>query len=102
MLGVRHRGVRRLGALFLLALLSCPIALSGHRHPAAEPGTSRSCTICAATAHAPAVSAPALPQFALLPQGLSAEWLACTPPPSAERWTRGPRAPPSTSSPLVA
>jgi hypothetical protein len=55
--GLRHRA----SVLLLAALLLVPIALSGHNH--VSEGT-RPCSICAVTHHAPAVSAPAAPQFA--------------------------------------
>ena len=95
--------MRQLGALLLLALLCCPIALSGHTHPAGDlSGGQATCTVCAATAHAPALSPPALPQFVLLEQGDTTLRLLQAPPSVAERCTRGPRAPPAASSTLVA
>jgi hypothetical protein len=66
MLAVRHRRARKIGALFLLAVLCHPLAWSGHRHPAGDLGVSQSgCAVCTATAHAPALSPPAPPLLAL-------------------------------------
>lgn len=97
--GVRHRGARRFGALLLLALLWCPIALSGHRHLDSDLGASRAgCTMCAVTAHAPALGPSALPHFVLHQQGDIPALGASTPSALGEACTLGPRAPPRSSS----
>jgi hypothetical protein len=101
--GSRHRPLRHLGALCLLALLACPIALSGHMHAPGDIGASRaSCAVCAATAHAPAITAVTRPHFALVRQGAPSLQPVLTPPPVAETLTRGPRAPPTSFVTLAA
>lgn len=53
----RHRSVRRLQSLLLVALLLVPLAFSGHRHTdsAAQSG---SCATCLLVHHLPAAPAP--------------------------------------------
>src|SRR5581483_6917036 len=53
---VRRRGARLAGALSLIALLLVPAALATHVH--ADPLAARSCAVCVAAHHSPAVTSP--------------------------------------------
>ncbi len=100
---IRHRSVRQIGALFLLALLCCPLALSGHRHQPGDLGASRTaCAVCATTAHTPALNPPLIPAFALPLWGPTQMPPAVTPPAQVGTYTRAPRAPPASFATLVA
>jgi len=99
---VRQRGARSVGALFLLALLSLPLALSGHHHQLDDLSVGRTgCAICAVTAHAPVLSSPALPALELPLLGAIAAPPAPAPAARVALRTRAPRAPP-TSGTIVA
>jgi hypothetical protein len=102
MRGVPRRAGRQLGALFLLALLVCGLPVSGHSHHSGDLGTGGTgCAVCAARFHGPAISPSALPVFVLLQQGEVSNPPGAVQPAPAETGTRGPRAPPASST-LVA
>src|SRR5262249_12714746 len=86
------RGMRqRAGALLLVVLLLVPVAASAHRHGGLD--TRRSCAMCVAAHHSPAIVAPAT--------GAPAP-PAWTAPPSQPRSPRAGRAPPSPAPVSVA
>jgi hypothetical protein len=92
---IRHYRAHRIGALFLLAVLCHPLALSGHTHQPGELAASRmTCTVCAATAHVPALTPPGLPTATLSLLGAAPALAPATAPRRVERYTRSPRAPP--------
>lgn len=95
---------QRVGALLVLAaVLAVPLAQRGHDHGAGATGPSRdTCTICAATVHAPALLAapPAPLVLGRAVVGLAAR--SASLPRLAPRCWQSPRAPPRGSRPLVA
>src|SRR5579875_519301 len=66
---VRRRGARLAGALSLIALLLVPAALATHVH--ADPFAARSCAVCVAAHHSPAVTSrgPAVAEAVFLAAG---------------------------------
>lgn len=52
---LRQSAWRRVQAVCLVALLLVPLALRGHGH-AGHTATARSCSVCLATAHTPALA----------------------------------------------
>lgn len=103
MQAVRRRRARQIGALFLLAVLCLPLAWSGHHHHAGDLRLSPSgCTVCAAVAHAPALTSPGLPALALRLLGTAPVLLQVVAPLRAELPAWSPRGPPAPSWTLVA
>src|SRR5262249_6760837 len=61
-----RRGLARsIGGVFLLALLSVPLLLTGHRHDGEQP-TAGSCPVCVVTAHSPVASVQTAPTMSAL------------------------------------
>jgi len=98
-----HRRARFFGALFLLAVLGQPLALSGHHHHVGGLAASPiGCSICAVSAHAPALSPPAMPALEL-PLVSAAPVLQTASAPSRTTLSpRAARAPPFWSCTIVA
>ncbi|MBI3770639.1 MAG: hypothetical protein HY271_19390 [Deltaproteobacteria bacterium] len=96
---LQHGLRRRASVLLLASLLLVPVALSGHNHVRQS---THPCSICAVTHHAPAVSAPALPEFAShFTSLLSAPRLALAPS-RTDQTPRAGRAPPAALHTVVA
>lgn len=95
------RGMRqRAGALLLVVLLLVPVAASAHRHGGLD--TRRSCAMCVAAHHSPAIVAPAIGAPASAPAAVASApppWIA---PASQHRSPRAGRAPPSPAPVSVA
>jgi hypothetical protein len=89
---VRRRGARLASALSLIALLLVPVALASHVH--ADPLAGRSCAVCIAAHHSPAVThaAPAV-AAARVPAPVPGTPPTC-PPARLERAAHAGRAPP--------
>lgn len=100
---IPHRGARFFGALFLLAVLCQPLALSGHHHHLGGLAASPiGCSICAVAAHAPALSPPAMPALELPLVGAAPVLLTASAPPRPTLSSRAARAPPFSARTIVA
>jgi hypothetical protein len=63
MASLRRGVIQRIGIACTAVLILLPLALSGHRHQAAQPSASHACTLCVATHYSPATTTAPLPQL---------------------------------------
>jgi hypothetical protein len=101
MRGLRQENRRRVGALVFVALLLVPLAFSGHLH-ANDVAAASGCATCLVVHHLPAVSAPIVAHVAPLLVALRLHAVDPAALPNDARPVALGRAPPRSSTALLA